>query len=87
MSEESSKIDCEIFQRQEPLVREITDNINRAKNVLLKAKYAEELNKETEVLLSCSNFSNKEKDCKNCRFIANLRKKTAELVIKSKKLV
>jgi len=80
------KINCSIFQKQEPVIKDITDKINKAKGVKEKAGFAERLQEETGVLLSCTDFNDKSSDCKNCHFIANLRKKTANLIIKAKKL-
>ena len=79
-------ISCSIFQRQEPIIKSITDKINRAKGVEEKAEFALELQREVEVLLSCLDYDDKRLDCKNCRFIAHLRKKTIDLIIKAKKL-
>ena len=86
MEENKSKISCPTFQKQEPVIKDITDKINQAKGVLEKARFAEGLQREVEVLLSCPDYDGKRLDCKNCHFIANLRKKTANLIIKAKKL-
>ena len=86
MDENKSKIGCPTFQKQESLIKDITNKINMAKGVLEKARFAEELQKEAEALLSCPDYDDKGLDCKNCHFIANLRKKTADLIIKAKKL-
>ncbi len=80
-------VNCPAFQKQEPVIKDITDKINQAKGVLEKARFAEELQKEVDVLLSCPDYDKEKFDCKNCHFIANLRKKTANLIIKAKKLV
>ena len=58
-----------------------------ARGVQEKAGFAEELQKEVEVLLSCPGYEGSMLKCKDCRLIANLRKKTADLIIKAKKLV
>ena len=87
MSKEDAKINCLAFQKQEPMLVDITAKINSAKGVLEKADFAKELQKEVDVLLSCPDYNEKSKDCGNCRFIANVRKKAADLVIKAKKLV
>jgi len=84
--EENKAINCLTFQKQEPVIKDITDKINQAKGVLEKAKFAEELQKEAEVLLSCPDYESQSLDCKNCHFISNLRKKTSNLIIKAKKL-
>jgi len=86
MEENKSGINCPIFQKQEPVIKNLTKKINMVKGVLGKAKFAEELQKETDVLLSCSGYDKGNIRCKNCRFIANLRKKTASLIITAKKL-
>jgi hypothetical protein len=86
MKNEENKITCSIFKKQEPVIADITAKINSAKGVSEKADFAEELQKETDVLLSCPDYNEKVKDCGNCRFIANVRKKTVDLVIKAKKL-
>ena len=86
MSKESAKINCPTFQKQESVIEEITAKINGAKGVLEKADFAEELQQEVNVLLSCTDYNQGNTDCSNCRFIANVRKKTADWVIKAKKL-
>ena len=87
MSKESAKINCPTFQKQETLIEEITAKINDVEEVLKKVDFAEELQQEVNVLLSCPDYDQKNIDCSNCHFISNVRKKTAELVIKAKKLV
>jgi hypothetical protein len=86
MKNKDAKITCPTFLKQEPVIEEITAKINGAKGVLEKADFAEELQQEVNVLLSCSDYKQKSTDCSNCRFIANVRKKTADLIIKAKKL-
>ncbi len=86
MDKERSKINCPIFQKQEPIIKELADNINKAKGIEEKARVSEELKKEIGVLLSCSDYDEKRLDCSSCRFIANLRKRTVDLIIKARKL-
>ncbi len=85
MTKEDAKINCAAFQRQEPVIAEITAKINIAKGVLEKAEFAEKLQEEVDVLLSCPDYNKKNEDCGHCRFIANVRKKTTDLIIKAKK--
>jgi len=84
--EENKAINCPTFQKQESVIKDITDKINGAKGVQEKAGFAEELKKEVDVLLSCPDYDGKSLNCKNCHFISNLRKKTSNLIIKAKKL-
>jgi len=86
MHKEEPKINCPIFQKQEPTIKNITGDINSAKQIWEKVGFAQELLREVEVLLSCPNYDDKRLECKNCRFIANLRKRTANIIIKAKKL-
>ncbi len=86
MDKKEAKITCATFQKQESVIKDLTDKINKAKGVQEKAKVAEELQKEVNVLLNCSDYKKETLDCKNCHFIANLRKKTTDLIIKAKKL-
>ncbi|MFH0771965.1 MAG: hypothetical protein V1933_05045 [Candidatus Omnitrophota bacterium] len=86
MHKEDAKITCPVFQTGERIIKDFTDKINQAKGIQEKAKFAEELLKEAGALLSCPDFKGENLDCKNCRFIAKLRKKTANLIIGAKKL-
>jgi hypothetical protein len=84
-AEQPAKI-CPAFQKQEAVIKDIIDNINRSKELTEKAEFSEKLQKEVNILLACTDYSSKKTDCKNCHFIANLRKKTAHLILKVKKL-
>jgi len=86
LPKEETNIGCSIYRKQEPVIKDITDKINKVKNVQEKARYAEELQKEVGILLNCQDYKKESLNCKNCHFIANLRKKTADLIIKAKKL-
>jgi len=86
MSKQDAKINCPTFQKQEPIIEDITAKINNAKDVLEKAEFAKKLQEEVDVLLSCPDYDEKSADCSNCRFIANVRKKTTDLIIEAKKL-
>ena len=84
--EEGAKINCAVFQKQEAVIKDITGKINAIEGVAGKAVFAEILQKEVDVLLACLDFKGKSLDCENCRFIAAVRKRTAGLIIKVKKL-
>jgi len=82
----NEKIDCPLFQKQEPLMLDMANKINATKGIRNKTKFVKELQKEVGVLLSCCDYDEKDLDCKNCRFVANLRQRISELIIKAKKL-
>ncbi len=86
MHKEDAKISCKVFQKQEAVIKDITSKINAIEGVTGKAVFAEELRKEADALLVCQDYKDASLDCKNCRFISNIRKKTADIIIKAKGL-
>ena len=86
MDKSDDYISCNIFQKQESVIKDITSKINAVAAVEEKAVFAEILRKEVDVLLSCQDFKEKSLECEKCRFIGNLRKRTADIIIKVKKL-
>ena len=86
MRKETDKDNCQVFRKQETVIKDLTDKINAVEQVQEKAKFAEELEKEVNVLLNCLEYQTDSFDCKNCRSIAGLRKATANLIIKAKNL-
>lgn len=86
MQQNTEKINCITFQKQECVMKDIINKINMSKGAQEKVMYAEELQEEANVLFSCPDYNAEGLSCKNCRLIANLRKKTADLIIKVKKL-
>ncbi|MFH1856370.1 MAG: hypothetical protein ABH836_03955 [Candidatus Omnitrophota bacterium] len=86
MHKEETKINCPVSRKQEFVIKDIIDKINQAENARDKARYAEELRGKADILINCPDFEKENIDCNSCRFIANLRKKTADLIIKAKKL-
>jgi len=86
MDDETAKINCSTFKKQEPVMQDIAEKINNVKEVQEKAELAEKMQKEADVILLCSDYDENDLDCENCRFITSLRKKTAELIIKANKL-
>jgi len=87
MNMEDATINCSVFQNQESRIKDITLKINAVKGVAGKAAVAKELLEEVDVLLSCGEYEDSNGDCEKCHFIANLRKKTADIIIMAKKLI
>ena len=82
----TSAIHCKIHQDSLMTLTAIKQKINQGASVGIKAKYAEELAEEVTALMDCSRYDDREQDCVNCRLIAGLHKKVAELIIKAKSL-
>lgn len=80
------KIKCVIFQAKNEIIERITQAINEAKDVKGKAVIAQKLLDEVEKLLCCKHFIRGKAECKICHYIADLRKRTANLILKAKEL-
>lgn len=80
------KIGCSIFQKQEAIIKDSSHNLNNTKDYQRKIELAADLSRYVDILLDCPEYNSDNLDCKNCRFISNLRKRTAILIIKAKKL-
>ena len=81
-----SAIHCNIYEECFNDMNVIKQKINNVSSVLIKAEYAEELSDKVNSLIKCQEYTNQRQDCINCRMIANLHKKSAELIIKAKNL-
>ena len=79
-------IKCPTFLKQEPGINKLTESINQAEDVHEKAALALELQKEVNVLLECPDYKRDGVECRNCHFLATVRKKTAEVIIMAQKL-
>ena len=80
------KIKCVIFQAKNEVIERVTQAINEAANIKEKAVIAQKLLNEVEELLACKHFIRKKAECKICHYIAKLRKRTGNLIIKAKQL-
>ena len=85
MQQRYDEISCFIFQQKESIIREFTDRLNEVKDYQHKQELASDLLRYIDMLLECLEYNNS-LDCKNCRFISNIRKKTAGIIIKAKAL-
>ena len=79
-------IQCNIHQDCFTALNVIKQKINHGASVGIKAKYAEELSDKVICLIDCPQYDDQKQDCKYCRMIAYLHKKTAELIIKAQRL-
>src|SRR3989338_7421163 len=85
---DSKKKKCpiDLFQPQEKKMQSIIQEINISKDINEKASYANELQKEVEVLLECKSYDEKNLNCKSCQTIADFRQKAVEIVLKTAKV-
>lgn len=83
---QSDSMRCPIFKSKNEEIEEINKAINKAKEIGEKAYLAEKLIKEANRLLACKLFEVQKPECKICHYLADLRKKTANLILKAKEL-
>lgn len=84
---DDKNINCSVFKKNEPEIKILTDRINKAGNVLQKIKFAEELLEKANEQLTCPQYDKDNFECRNCKTISEVRKETAGLIIKTKKLL
>ncbi len=84
----AAKIQCpiDLFSRQEEEIAHLTRAINQARTAAEKAPWAQELIEAVDVLLACEQCDQGSLVCRLCRNFAELRRKTAALVVKAGRL-
>jgi len=78
-----SEIQCSNFHHREYRIKSITSEINSQIKLKDKSIFARDLADEVEFLLNCEDYCEHEFDCINCHTISLLRKRTADLVLKT----
>ena len=86
MSAEAAQMTCPTFQRHKPVIRDLTGRINKATDVREKVELARKLQEEVGALCSCPDRDEEDVGCSICRVLANMRVKTAGLIIDVEKL-
>jgi len=71
-----------LFPRQEAEIARLTQAINRAPTAAEKAPWGQALMEAVDMLLACEQYDEGSMDCDLCRNFAELRRKTAVLVVK-----
>jgi len=87
-ADDQPSIRCPIglFAEQERQISRLTLAINRAETATDKAPWAQELIQAVDVLRACEAHDESSSHCHLCRDLAELRCKTAALVIQASKL-
>jgi hypothetical protein len=83
---DTSTIPCILHQEIFRAMNEIKLKINHGLNIEYKAKYAEVLSGKADHLAYCPQYNAQQQDCKYCRMLAFLHRKSAELIIKARSL-
>jgi hypothetical protein len=80
MNDETNEVQCSVFQQHDSRIKSLTQEVNSYEKLSDKGSVADELCEESETLLNCEDYNEKEEDCINCHTISTLRKRTAGLV-------
>jgi hypothetical protein len=85
MEKHEQTIPCPICQNANPLIESLNKQINQARSVTDKAYFARKLKAKVEEVLEEHGPAD-DPTGKACRAVLNLRKQTAELILKAQKL-
>jgi predicted transcriptional regulator len=77
----SQRMSCSKYMKTERVIKRLTEEINNAEDVSIKAAKARELMAATDSLLSCADYEKGNWNCENCRRVASLRKEAAKIVL------
>jgi len=77
----SQRMSCSKYMHAEQAIKRLTDDINKAEDVAIKAARARELMEAADSLLSCADYEKGNRNCENCHRVASLRKEAAKIVL------
>jgi len=72
---------CAKYLEVEGLIGQLTEEINRAKDLAAKAAKARQLLGTISILLSCKNYEKGRWNCESCRRIASLRSEVSQVIL------
>lgn len=75
------RISCSKYMKAEQAIKNLTDDINKAEDVAVKAVKARKLMEAADSLLSCADYEKGNRNCENCHRVASLRKEAAKIVL------
>jgi hypothetical protein len=74
-------INCPFFENNRNLLMAGKRKINSTSRPIEKSIYAEDVDAIADKLLSCHNRDDRRSNCKNCRIVATLQKKSVEIYL------
>ena len=77
----SQRMSCLKQVETERIIEQLTEEINRAKDLAEKAAKARKLIELAGALLACENHEAGNQNCRNCRQVASLRKEVSQIII------
>lgn len=76
---------CGIYRKAHPKIQKLAEEINRARDIREKANKAQFMRDEAQALIDCGKRGTLTV-CPACGTINQVRKQTAELILKARKL-
>jgi len=81
VSRHPQRMSCPKYLKMEQAIKRLTEEINRAEDVALKAAKAQKLSELAAVLLLCKDYDKGNWSCENCRRVASLRKDVSQIIL------
>ena len=81
VNRQPQKASCPKYADAELAIRQLTNEINKAKDLTTKAAKARELMKAADMLLACTDFDKGIWNCETCHHVASLRKQTSQIIL------
>ncbi len=80
----AEKITCPSFTKKYNQILDNKHKVSRSVRSIEKAIYAEDCEEGINELLDCGDYDPVKMDCLNCRVVANIQKKSAEIILQMK---
>jgi hypothetical protein len=74
-------INCPFFEKNRSLLLASKRKINTSGRPIEKSIYAEDVEEIAERLINCHDRDDRRANCKNCKIVANLQKKSVEIYL------
>ena len=81
VSRRPQRMGCSKYLEVERVIKRLTEEINEAEDVAVKAAKARELMGVADVLLSCVDYERGNWSCENCHRVASLRKEASQIIL------
>lgn len=74
-------INCPFFDKNRSLLQASKRKINTTSRPIEKSIYAEDVEEIADRLINCHDRDDRRANCKNCKIVANLQKKSVEIYL------
>jgi len=81
VDERPRKMSCSKYLQTEQVIKQLNEEINRARDVATKVSKANELMRVADSLMLCADFEKGNWNCENCQRVASLRKEASQIIL------